>query len=408
MSIVLSTVSGCAKMMFTDAADLYSRMLLGLKVRLFSDYYHSSISDYFKKADQYKYRTLLVYRSLPFLVPTTHPVFRCHQSMDQALIIARILDEMGFVVDVADYTQKALSSRYNYDLVVSHNCFLDPSAEPWRRAQKIYLASGTEHSAHNARQRSRLGNLEARVGRRNVELIWDAEEMPWAENADAIFCFGNDEVAETWRRRFGCPVLSFQNTASESLREAHRDWYRARKEFLFLGSRQQLAKGLDLLIDAFTDCPELNLHICGHYRRDVGFCKIYSQAMRLPNIHSHGWIDMGSRKMNQLATRCGFAVSATCAEGSPGSITNMMKTGMVAILPVEAGLNFGQGVLPLGTSSITEIRDAVRKFADMPPEALEAVSVEALARAAKDFSIQTFSARWRTMLKSTLAGRFSA
>ena len=395
-------------MVLTDAAHVYSRMLLGLKLKIFSDYYHSSISDYFQKAGRYEHRALFVYRSLPFLVPKKHPIFRCHQSMDQALIIARILDEMGFVVDVADYTRGALSCRYNYDLVLSHNCFLDPDAESWRRALKIYLASGTEHSTHNDRQWNRLSNFEARVGRQDVELIWDTEEMPWTEKADAIFCFGNDEVAETWRRKFGCPVLPFQNTASESVCEAHRDWHKARNEFLFLGSRQQLAKGLDLLIEAFADCPELSLHICGHYRRDVGFCKIYRDAFQLPNIHGHGWVDMGSRKMHRLATRCGFAVSATCAEGSPGSITNMMKTGMVAILPAEAGLNFGQGVLRLGTSSIAEIRAAVRKFAGMSPETLEAISAEALERAAQDFSIQTFSTRWRTMLESTLAGRFPA
>jgi hypothetical protein len=395
-------------MTLSDAADQCSRMLLGFKLKLFSDYYHSSIGDYFKKAGQYKRRALLVYRSLPFLVPRRHPIFRCHQSMEQALVIARILDEMGFVVDVADYTRRSLSSQHSYDLVVSHNCFLDPRAEPWHGALKIYLASGTEHSAHNNRQRERLCNFEARVGRQDVELVWDAEEMPWAEKADAIFCFGNDEVAETWRRRFSCPVLSFQNTASESIHGTQRHWNRASKEFLFLGSRQQLAKGLDLLIEVFADCPELNLHICGHYRRDVGFCKIYRDAFRLPNIHGHGWVDMGSRKMDQLATRCGFAVSATCAEGSPGSITNMMKTGMVALLPTEAGLDFGHGVLRLSISSIAEIKDAVRNFANMSPETLATISAEALGRAAKDFSIQAFSMRWRTMLESTLAGRFSA
>lgn len=323
--------------------------------------------------------------------------------MIQSRLIASALDQSGYRVDIIDHTVDIQAPQSSYDVVVCHKSDADPDNPMFAGATKIYLASGTEHKTHNVRQQKRLDDFRNRMGDLEVELTWDKEEMPWAEHADAIFCFGNEEVASTWRKRFGGTVLPFQNTAIHQLPKLRRQWSEDSKHFLFLGSRQQLAKGLDLLLEAFAGHPELHLHVCGHYLKDVGFCKVYDKLLfHTRNIHSHGWVDVTSPSFLEVASKCAFTISATCAEGSPGSITNAMKLGMIPILPKEAGLDGGEGVILMEDLSIKGIRAMIEECSAKEPGELRLLSEEATLRAERDFTESAFEARWMQMLRQVI------
>lgn len=400
--LILSELAGA---MFKGAKETGRKILFKLQSGLQPERFLKPVVDYFGRTRPLRGKALLIYRTLPFHLAPDHPVFNFHQSMIQSRLIGGALDRLGFSLDVVDYSRSKVPRDCLYDIVVCHNGEEDPSAAQYKDALKIYLASGTEHRAHNDRQKLRLEAFETRMGHHNIELQWDTENMPWTEQSDAIFCFGNEKVADSWRERFRCPVYPFQNTALKQLNDIQRSWRSPSNHFLFLGSRQQLAKGLDLLLEAFADGGDLHLHVCGHYLRDRGFCRAYAkQLFHTPNIHSHGWVDVTSRRFMKIAAQCSFTISATCAEGSPGSITNAMRLGMIPIVSPEAGLDAGSGVIILNDLSIGGIRSMVRDCAWRSAEELAGLSHAAVQRAKVDFTEAAFGERWFQMLSTVLGG----
>lgn len=387
----------------TKARMLGQKLLFQLQIRYNSKRFLKPVENFYQRKDTGRGSALLIYRALPFHLPPSHHSFNFHQSMIQSRMIASAFDQLGYRVDIIDHTGDMKAPYFSYDVVVCHKSDANPENPMFANAIKIYLASGTEHITHNIRQQQRLESFRNRLGNPEVELTWDKEEMPWTERADAIFCFGNEEVAATWRNRFDCTVLPFQNTAIQSLPCLARRWETEKKHFLFLGSRQQLAKGLDLLLEAFASRPDLHLHVCGHYLKDINFCKAYDKLLfNTSNIHSHGWVDVTSNSFLEMVANCAFTISATCAEGSPGSITNAMKLGMIPILPKEAGLDGGDGVIIMDDLSIEGIGSMIDRCALEQPERLRQLSDEATRRAERDFSESTFKARWIEMLREVI------
>ncbi len=382
---------------------IVQKFILALRMLMSPDKLFTPIQDVFHRGKGINGDALIIYRTIPFLLNPNHPAFVFHQNMIQSRIIAKSLDYFGYRVDVADYTKVDDIPLKSYGIVISHNSTINANHPSFKNAVKVYLASGTEHKTHNLRQRRRLGEFISRNGQHDIELIWDNEDMHFTENADAIFCFGNEAVADTWRSRFSCPVFPFQNTALRELEYFDNNSRDDSKHFLFLGSRQQLAKGLDLLLEAFYVTPDLHLHVCGHYLKDSGFCRAYEKILfHTRNIHPHGWVDVTSRSFRKIAKRCTFTISASCAEGSPGSITNAMKLGMIPILSSEAGIDGGEGVIIMNDLTIEGIKSTIRQCSNKSPEQVRELSNKAIKRADRDFTETAFEMRWLEMLDNII------
>lgn len=377
----------------------FRKLKFKLEQRFTPDRFKQPVIDCFSSGNKLSKRALLVYRTLPFYLEASHPVLKFHQNIRQSKIIAEVLDKLGFSVDVVDIEDDRFTPTIDYDLIISHRSTEPKLEELSQLTKKVYLATGTETKIHNERQRQRVKAFEGRRGKHDIELVWDEEQMPWPDKADAIFCFGNEKIAETWRSRFTCPVFPFQNTALPELEPLIRNWDSARKHFLFLGSRQQLAKGLDILLETFSRLPDLHLHVFGHFRRDKRFCQVYGKELwHTDNIHSYGWIDVTGYKFRSIARKCAFTISATCAEGSPGSITNAMKLGLIPILPDEAGIDNGRGVLPCHDLLSNDFPSILSAYASLDECELRKLSSQGVARSNSELSEEAFRSRWLEMI----------
>ena len=108
-------------------------------------------------------------------------------------------------------------------------------------------------------------------------------------------------------------------------------------------------KGLDLLLEAFARLPDYHLMVCGpvpfepftaaqpdlqrrarldgNYYSDPSsvalgedFLREYERELhRTPNIHTVGWVDIGSQQFLEITQSCVAVVYASCPEGTAGS-----------------------------------------------------------------------------------------
>jgi len=343
---------------------------------------------------------LLIYLTKPFRMKEDDPRFMNHQNLRQCKQIASILGEFGYVVDVADVEDRRFRPSKRYDLVISHRVDLEPDMFPGD-ALKVYLFTGLNHIVHNRNVRKRYQALSQRRGCFLMSHRIHTENMPFVRGADALIGFGNDFVVSTWREIFSGPIYSFYNYGFHEIQfsQEWKDFSLARKNFLFWGTPDYVAKGLDLLLEIFPRHPDLHLYIGANLEYDRAFCRCYRRELyETSNIHPMGWVRVNSPEFYQLMNKCGYVILPSCSEGSPGSVVLCMYAGLVPIVTKEAGIDTEDFGVTLANDSLEEIEKTILELANLPAEWLRERSIRTRRVAEAKYSEEAFVRRWREIL----------
>jgi hypothetical protein len=345
-------------------------------------------------------RALLVYLVEPFYLPKEDLKFSSHQNFGQSKLIAAMIGKFGYSVDVADYRDNLGWLKGSYDLVITHRIELRNSLELINKARlKIYLASGTQHRVHNENLRARLEELKARRGCEMKALVWDDEDLSCLASFEAIICFGNAHTERTWSENCELPVHGFNNYGFESIEFAEKDFDRCKSGFLFFGSKQQIGKGLDLLLEVFPKHPELDLFVCGNYESEKDFCRCYKEELfHSPNIHPMGFVPVNSPLFRHLVGSTAFVTLPSCSEGQPGSVVQCMHAGLLPILTPECGIDTEDFGITLASHSLEDIEKTIVSAAQQPVEWYLERTRRVRETALAKYSVDAFVHRWENIL----------
>lgn len=164
-------------------------------------------------------------------------------------------------------------------------------------------------------------------------------------------------------------------------------------------------KGLDLVLEAFARMPEYHLTVCGPVANEKDFERVYDQELyHTPNIHTFGWIDIGSPEFVNLAAQCIGLVYPSCSEGSAGAVITCLHAGLIPIISHESGVDVGKdvGVL-LDDCSIEAIQEAVRHIANASTEELQQRSRIAWEFARANHTMENFENQYGKMVEKIIA-----
>lgn len=361
------------------------------------------LTDVMKNRQVAKKKALLVYIAKPFLLKPDDPRFHHHQNLKQSLQITSLLAEKGYSVDVLDMTNpnRHINAK-QYDLVISHK--VDFKADFSETAIKIYLATGLNHILHNRNVRARYDYLN---GRRCCNLQAQRilpEHMPFVQEADYIFSFGNNYVKESWQSYVDVPIYQFNNYAFQSItQEDEKPYLRVKNNFLFFASGHQVGKGLDLALDVFSQLPDLNLYVCSSFAAESQFCKCFSRELfHTSNIHSIGWISIDSPAFKDLVRKCGFLFYPTCSEGSAGAVIQCMQAGLVPILTPQSGIDIENFAVPLNSYRVEDIKNVVLDLVSQSDNWYQNRLVKMREVLRTKYGEDTFNKRWKEMLTEVL------
>lgn len=315
----------------------------------------------------YNKNCLLSYISSPFLDKSLQET---HQNIWQVTEIARIIGEYGYNVDVIDYTLEKVCLSKKYDLVFDILARDNPvyANNLNDKAKRIIYFTGNESGFANNAELKRLLDLEKRRG---VKLQPRRQAPPIVkdvENYDVAIMIGNDYNFNTYskfnlKKRFLVP-----NTGSKFGKRFNFSEKEARN-FLFFGSAGCVHKGLDLLLEVFSekDFPA-DLYVCGTFNRETDFeQEYYNELYNTPNIHAIGFTDIWSDKFTEIASKCAFAIMPSSSEGFAGAVVTTMSAGLINICSDRCGLGVDD-VIILEDCSIETIRDTVLKYSQKPVE----------------------------------------
>ena len=244
-----------------------------------------------------------------------------------AQAIPRVLNEMGYSVDIVNYDNRSWFPDRPYDLFIGHggiNFEADLPAPFGTYGPDLFLHGDLLEGVERSSTR-RAADLVSRRGvaispyrtdriRRGLRV-----EVPMALFAWGIT--GRSRPMSEFPKVIGINNAVFP-VAWEGWRK--KDFEEGRRHFLFFSGRGNVLKGLDLLLEAFTGI-DLHLHVCQHLERDF-FRTYWWELNKCPNIHIHGFVRMRSTEFLALAMRCNWVISPTCAEGQPGAVLGVHGT----------------------------------------------------------------------------------
>ena len=234
-------------------------------------------------------KALLSYITHPFYIPREDTRFLRHINIWHAQEIVRVLNRMGYKVDIIDYRDESFHPQEPYDLFIGHGGlnFKTIVTQLQGITKKIYFSTGSYWQYHNKEEEDQF---DALLQRRGVGLAHDRYinqgEDDAIQLADGVIGIGNENTQDTYQHSL--PVIMINGT---SLSDDHFDWcqkdyLKGREHFVFFASGGNVHKGLDLLLEAFSHI-EQHLWVCSPI--DSGFKNIYSKELyACGNIHTIG------------------------------------------------------------------------------------------------------------------------
>lgn len=316
---------------------------------------------------QYKKNCLLSYVNYPFKIEDVPNV---HQHVWQVKEIARQLSVYGYNVDAAQFNSTKLLLTKKYDLIIDivPTKFPEIKRHMNKGCKTIAYFTTSNPSFQNSAEKARIDALEKRRGVILESQRQDKTYTSEIENYDAYFMIGNSYNWKTYTDEFNLKEPFYiKNTGHKQ--EYRFDKSKKKTNFIYFGSRGQVHKGLDLLLEVFSEPGfPCDLYVCGAFKNEIDFAQEYHHELyECPNIHPIGFLDMEGAQFKEIVDKCVYSIMPSCSEGVAGSVLTTMSEGLINICSRECGLEDDE-VIHLKDCSIETIRATVLEYAQKDDE----------------------------------------
>jgi len=305
---------------------------------------------------------LIMYVTAPF---RQKQAVYSHQNRDQVVALAEVIAEFGYCVDVIQYNDKKILLKKNYDLVIDLHPGLNKvyAGHLSPKSKRIGYITGSNPAFANEAESKRLEAVQQRRGvrlksRRNSPLFLSAE----MEALDAVFLIGNGITEKTYSGFSLKRLYLLKNTGYPFLYDSKREKCNP-FSFLFLSSSGQVHKGLDLLLEIFSDEKDMRLYVCSPFQEESDFYRLYQKELtQSENIIPIGFTDINGSRFREVIQECSYLLQPSCSEGISGSVLTAMSAGLIPLVSRECGLEKDE-VVTLDDCSLETIRKIVKKLA---------------------------------------------
>ena len=359
-------------------------------------------------------KALLYYKTDPLFNPLLVQRY-VHTNNWEIVEICKILDHAGFQVDVVDRSEKEWLPEDEYSLLIGSGA----GRSGWRypryasktpSALRVFYATNAEAERAKAQVLARYVVFETRTGVRASPMrVPDNVDIEASMSlTDAIICLDANGYAFKSYEKFGLPTYKVVPSTSPAVR-FDPAWTTSRRSrsFLCFSGDGFIAKGVDMVVEAFAGTPDLTVHIAGP-RSDVAFWEAYGEVIEsCPNIIYEGFVDVRGTKFKELCEECSFVILPSTSEAACTSVATAMRAALVPITTYETGVDDGRAgfLLPSDNNElIGAIVDTVSRASQMDSNSYWK-KVATTLQASAMFSQGGFTATFGQALFDVLANR---
>jgi len=328
---------------------------------------------------------LLYAKTDPFLYRSIVREY-AHTNNWEFLEIARILNRLGFWVDIVDRTVSLGDIRFEdtYDVFIGIGAgnsgkYYPDIASQLKRAAKVFYAAGPEPTLSNELIYKRYAYFYERHPDKKVELrrtIDKVDIQRSMELTDAIFCIGNEFAINTYAK-FAKPIYRIcPSTSPRITTDLVCLEQKSPKKFLYFGGNGNIVKGLDLVIEVFAGLPDLELYICAP-ENEGDFNEAYKELLtQCPNIHFLGFIRIGGKVFNEITSQCGYIIFPSCSEGIATSVVTCMRRGLIPVVTRESGIDVRDFGYLIEDVRIEKLQALIQRISEVKGDELYRRSVQ--------------------------------
>ena len=347
---------------------------------------------------------LISYVVNPFTLKPGEPVPTSHTQHWECLQMAKTFLDFGYNVDVIWFYNDVFLPKKDYTFFIETRWNLQRCVPFLNKDCVKIFHSDTAHILfHNAAEANRLLNLQQRRG---ITLSPKRFEQPnqAIEYADYATVLGNEFTLNTFKYA-NKPLYRVPISAPRLYPfPEDKDFTACRKNFLWFGSGGLVHKGLDLLLDAFSQMPDYHLTICGPIEKEDDFkTAFYQELYQTPNIHTIGWVDVNSQKFLDIVNNCLGIVYPTCSEGGGGCVINCMHTGLIPIVSYESSVDVSDdyGVV-LKENTVEEIKQSIQNVSKLNPSQLQEMARKSWEFVRKNHTRDRFAQVYRETIEKIM------
>jgi glycosyltransferase involved in cell wall biosynthesis len=337
---------------------------------------------------------VISYITWPFVEGVDSPKMRGHTNAYEVTVMAQVFLALGFRVEICHYHDEKYFPPQDCKVVVD----IHGNLERWDLPQgckKVLHATGPHWLFWNHAELSRLIGVRERHG---IALRPQRHVKPSnaVEMADEVVVLGNEFTRGTFLFA-GKPVTRVPiSSAYEFAWPKGRDFEKAKKKFLWVGSYGMVHKGLDLALDAFVGMPDLELTVCGRPEKEADFFRLYERHLKqTSNIKLHGWLDMASPDFVEIARTHAAVIYPSSAEGGAGSVIHCMHAGMLPVCNTEASIDLGNFGVHVELASVESVQKACRAVAEMSSSEVERRARGAYEHVRREHTREKFQENYR-------------
>ncbi|MBV6621571.1 MAG: glycosyltransferase [Rivularia sp. (in: Bacteria)] len=347
---------------------------------------------------------LLSYVLSPFNLKSGEPIPTSHTQHWECLQMAKTFLDLGYNVDVIWFYNDVFIPKKEYAFFIETRHNLERSL-PFlnKNCIKIFHSDAAHILFHNAAEANRLLGLQQRRG---FTLAPRRFEQPnkAIEHADCATVLGNEFTMNTFKYA-NKPLYRIPISAPTLYPwPENKDFAACRKNFLWFGSGGLVHKGLDLLLDAFSQMPDYHLFICGPIDREEDFvAAFYKELYQIKNIHTIGWVDVTSQKFIDIVNNCLAIAYPSCSEGGGGCVINCMHTGLIPIVSYESSVDIKDeyGVI-FKENSVEEIKQTIQNISALDASQLEQMAKNSWNYVRENHTREEFARAYRETIEKIM------
>lgn len=347
--------------------------------------FQKTIINYYKSS--YEKKVLFVYSTYHF----NKKYYLAHSNYQESLVIAKIFDEMGYIVDIYNNNREYKIDFDKYAIVFGEGIPMFQAIQQNTHAISIYYATGSHPWQCSASSLNRVIDYY----KKNKFLALEStrlQDYRWglaASLSDAVIVIGNDNTKKTFEDNGSENIYKINPTfhIKKEMRNIQKS-QDSLKSMLYFASYGLLHKGLDLVIEAFREFPDWTLHVCGYTQRENDFLI----SLNIPeNVIVHGFIDIESSLFQKLSENCGYVILPSSSEGiATAVLTAMGRGGMIPVVTKECGVDIDDFGILIEDLTIESVKEAIVKCESINYDELVIKSSKSVIKAYNEYTLQNY------------------
>lgn len=329
----------------------------------------------FSERPSHRKRALLSYLLDAATMKDSDPRLKGHANWWRGRELARILDSLGYNVDVISSSDGQTIPNRQYDLVLDASTNF-PRLAPFQKPDTKYclFLTGSYYGWSAPAEARRIADFERNHGIRYTPRYGGQPKLLLDMSlalADLALLVGNEVTLATypeWARK-RMKTVRMPTSFIE-----HRKRYGNRSgTFLYYSSARNVCKGLDLVLDVFYRHPEWSLDVVGPVEStERDFLLAYPDLHARKNIRMHGSLQPSSERFSRILDQSDALLFPSCSEGASSSVLTCCRTGIYPILSRNSGVDLPDGCGTwIETLRAASVESAIRAFLSKDEDAVK-------------------------------------